>query len=77
MTWMHWIPVQEAHKNGEAWLVSWAGGKGPATARPAVWREKRTWQNDDFGPGWVCYFTGTPLTDKISHVLPMPPRPTT
>ena len=76
MTWMNWIPVQDAHKreDGTAWLVTWEGSKGAATCRPAVWRDGRHFQNDDFGPGWVCYFTGIPLTDKISHVLPMPPR---
>ena len=62
-------PVSHRHKDGNPWLVLWGGAGLNTPPRPAVWRTIREFQNDDFGQGWVCYYTGTPLTDKIDRVV--------
>lgn len=68
-----WIPVSDEHKTGgRPRLVMWSGAAETALPRAAVWFSRRTFQNEEFGEGWTCYYTGVPLTDKIDRILALP-----
>ncbi len=66
-------------------LVTWGienGGQNPL-CRVASWESKRIRLDPDptkdgvfdFGPGFSCFFMGTPLKE-ITHWMPMPEPPT-
>jgi hypothetical protein len=67
-----WVPVGERlPDNMEPVLVNW----GTEMCRVGTWRKERWWQEREYGKGFVCWFTATPLQDGAVHWMPLPAAP--
>lgn len=53
--------------------LSWVGAMTRSVGyRIGVWQPERWWtdyagERSNHGPGFVCYWTGTPLCDRFTH----------
>lgn len=76
MTRRMWRKIDDpsALRNGPV-LLTWAGANGPAQHRLGVYRHERNFQGKEFGNGFVCWWSGTPLTNKMTHWAPPPLKP--
>lgn len=75
-----WTPLaRRTPPYGAPCIVTWERANG-AGSRMATWHNTRKFNGKDFGPGFVCWYTGTPLTDKITYWMPplaLPQTPST
>lgn len=58
-------------------LLTWKGATGSARHRLGVYRDARTFEGEDCGSGFVCWWSGRPLTDAMTHWAPPPLTPNT
>jgi hypothetical protein len=78
---MNWQPIATAPRD-VAVFVTWPGTTSRAVGRTAIWSNLRRrtcirGKFEDLGPGWVCYYTGLALSDRIDHWMPLPDPPKT
>ena len=67
------IPVVGGQEPEGPVFVTWDKTTSKAKWRVAVYQKgRRLFGDDDYDLGWLCYWTGTPLTDRINYWLPIP-----
>ncbi len=51
-------------------ILTWAQASGRVEFRVGVWHTARKFNGEEFGPGFTCYWSGAPLTDKMTYWAP-------
>ena len=76
MTQCMWRKIDDPRKlcDGPV-LLTWKGATGPARHRMGLYRSECRYEGKDYGEGFVCWWSGKPLTDKMTHWAPPPLTP--
>lgn len=62
---------RDFHPKGPV-MVTWLKASGAVRFRVAAYYADRIYQDKSYGPGFVCWWSGTPLTDTITHYRKVP-----
>lgn len=73
MTRCMWRKIEDPSKlcDGPV-LLTWQDAEGPTRHRLGVYSKERKFDGKEYGSGFVCWWTGKPLTDTMTHWAPPP-----